>query len=451
MKDIIGSQKQLIAPVFVDYTKDVVTLTAKNNTQVYYTPNKSNDIFQLTYIFDCGTYSQPILKPALLLLPYLGTTTKSAQEIQDELYALGCEYRVAAGRNRSYAVLTGLNENLEPAVRLLEDVLTNAQVDSITYNSLIGLLAQEEQNARLNQQQNINKLSDYLMFGQHNPSTDEFTSSMLSTVSPEEISELITDLANYKHRIIYYGSQSEDELLKIINDAHYIGTPAKTDAQPDKYKYAQPTETVIYVAPYPSQQAYVQFYTCSGKQYSLEAEPLRHVYNEYFGGAMNSIVFQELRERRSLAYRAGATYESPNYSCQPYTFSGWVSTQYDKVKEAIQTFTEIVNQMPLSEDAFTIAKQSIDNRLRTSRIIKDGIAWDYIEAQELGNNHDIRKDLFDILPALTLDDIARFQQENLAGEPMIIGILGNIQELDMEELSKIGRVVILSQEQLLGN
>ena len=449
-KNVIESNVIPIEPEFIDYANDVTRFQTKGNTQVYYTANKSNDIFQLTYIFDCGTYHSPLLKPALTILPYLGTSTKTAQEIQNEFYSLGCEYRVAAGRNRSYVVLTGLNENLKPAMRLLEDVLTDISIDSLTFNSLIELLAQEEQNAKLDQQQNIARLMNYLMFGEHNPSTDEYTSAKLSSTPSASLIEEISKLLNCSQKIIYYGGISEEVLKDYINDIHTIVPDSKTYADVERYKYLQPTDTIIYVAPYPSQQAYIQLYSCSGDKYSVADEPVRQLYNEYFGGAMNSVVFQELRERRSLAYRVGASYDAPSYSCLPYTYSGYVSTQGDKLVDAVQTFINLVNHMPISEDAFSVALKSIENRLRTSRTIKDGIAWDYIETLELGNDHDIRKDMYDRLPSLSLDDILDFQNEKISGKPLSIGILGNIEELDLEGLSKVGKVIVLSPEQLFG-
>lgn len=40
------------------------------------------------------------------------------------------------------------------------------------------------------------------------------------------------------------------------------------------------------------------------KKYDPAIEPIRALYDEYFGGGMNSIVFQEMRETRGLAYSA---------------------------------------------------------------------------------------------------------------------------------------------------
>ena len=62
--------------------------------------------------------------------------------------------------------------------------------------------------------------------------------------------------------------------------------------------------------------------------------------------------------------------------------------------DAINAFDQIINDMPRSQAALDLAKQGLDSRLRTERIIKDNIAWAYINAAELGHDSDPRKTLF---------------------------------------------------------
>ncbi len=42
------------------------------------------------------------------------------------------------------------------------------------------------------------------------------------------------------------------------------------------------------------------------QEWSADRAPVIALFNEYFGGSMNAIVFQELREARGLAYSAFA-------------------------------------------------------------------------------------------------------------------------------------------------
>ena len=101
LAEILNSKTDPIDPVFVDFEKDLIKLKANNGVEVLYTPNTSNDIFQVTYLFDYGTDQDPLLDVASDYFDFLGTPEKTAQQIQDELYSLACNFRLVIGGRRS--------------------------------------------------------------------------------------------------------------------------------------------------------------------------------------------------------------------------------------------------------------------------------------------------------------------------------------------------------------
>ena len=66
-----------------------------------------------------------------------------------------------------------------------------------------------------------------------------------------------------------------------------------------------------------------------------------NAYNKYFSGGMSSIVFQEIREFRSLAYSSWASYNTPWHNNKEGNFMGYVGCQADKTLEAILVFKDI--------------------------------------------------------------------------------------------------------------
>ena len=111
-------------------------------------------------------------------------------------------------------------------------------------------------------------------------------------------------------------------------------------------------------------------------------------------------------------------------------------------------FDQIINDMPRSQAALDLAKQGLDSRLRTERIIKDNIAWAYINAAELGHDSDPRKTLFEKVPSLTFDELGKFQRDNIAGRHYNFAILADLDDIDIEALRAMGRVVILTTEDI---
>jgi predicted Zn-dependent peptidase len=114
-------------------------------------------------------------------------------------------------------------------------------------------------------------------------------------------------------------------------------------------------------------------YSSKGETYDISRVPLITMYNEYFGGGMSAIVFQEMREARGLAYSAGASYRAPTKLDDVYSFSTFIGTQADKMDDAVQAFFQIINDMPQSEKAFDIAKQSVLSNIRTQRTSKNAL------------------------------------------------------------------------------
>ncbi len=100
---------------------------------------------------------------------------------------------------------------------------------------------------------------------------------------------------------------------------------------------------------------------------------------------------------------------------RPYVYMSQIATQNDKLMDAIAAFDEIINEMPRSEAAFQLAKAGLDARCRTERDINDDMAFIYLANKALGYDHDPRREIFELLPKVTLDDLEAFQKENVKG------------------------------------
>jgi predicted Zn-dependent peptidase len=118
--------------------------------------------------------------------------------------------------------------------------------------------------------------------------------------------------------------------------------------------------------------------------------------------------------------------------------------------DALTAFDEIINNMPVSEQAFSIAKEALLNRLRTERITRSAVLIYYISQEELGLTEDTRKQLFEAVQKMTLDDVVAYQQKNVKNRKYITCILGRESDLDMKSLEKWGKIVRLSTEDIFG-
>jgi predicted Zn-dependent peptidase len=165
---------------------------------------------------------------------------------------------------------------------------------------------------------------------------------------------------------------------------------------------------------------------------------------------MNSIVFQEMREARGLAYSANAYLSRGNIPQHPYYFYAFIATQNDKVQQAVEAFDEIIEDMPRSEQAFELSKWGLLANLESQRTTKMNVLWSYLEYEKFGLKEDPNKTIYEGIQSLTLDDVVKFQQESIKDRPYTYCILGDRDDLDMNYLRKLGKVKFLSQEEIFG-
>ena len=438
-----------IEPVFVDYEKDMSKLSVKSNIPLLYKKNDINPLFSLNYVFEMGNNNDKVLGTAFKYLDYLGTSTHTAEEIKSEFYKMACSFGVFASNDRVYVYINGLSDNFEKAMDLLEERLADAQADMEIYNTLVDDILKERTDAKLNQQVNFSRLKSYAIYGALSPVTNILSKKELQEMNPEELVNRTKNLKNYEHKIMYYGPLSEKKITELINDKHLAADKLLSVPEAKNFVEQDVTENTILMAEYDAKQIYMAMVYKAGS-FDKNIEPIRNLYNEYFGGGMSSIVFQEMREARGLAYSARANYTRPQKPQYAYYINSFIATQNDKMMEAIGAFLEILNDMPESQKAFDIAKENMITNMRTERILRENILWYYLDDIEFGYTTDSRKDIYDNIQNMTLADVKTFQEKYVKGKPYTYCILGDSKNLNLNTLGKIGKIRKLTQEEIFG-
>ncbi len=450
LREIQASVVKPIEPVFLDFSKDMSVLSAKSQIPVLYKQNTTNEIFQLTYLFEMGSNEDKALGTAASYLNYLGTSTMTPEEVKQAFYALACDFSINSTSEKTYVSLSGLAENMDEAVKLFESLLSDAQANPAALAGLKMDIIKGRQNAKLSQNQNFSRLQSYGVYGPKSPVTNILSVDELNAITDDVLLAKIKNLTSYEHTIMYYGPKSATEIVATLNTLH--NTPEKLTPIEKNLSFNQQItkENSILIAPYDAKQIYMISLSNRGETYNPELVPIITMYNNYFGGGMNSIVFQEMREARGLAYSASATLGIPSNLRNNLIFTSFIATQNDKMMDALNAFDDIINSMPVSEPAFNITKESVIANLRTNRVIKSDILWSYLSAKERGLDYDINKNIFEKVQGFTLQDVVSFQQEWIKGRNYTICILGNAKDLDLKSLKKYGNIKMVSTQDIFG-
>ena len=450
LNEIKNAYVKPITPRFLNFEKDLTVSKTKKGLPLLYKHNEEDGLFDLTFMYDFGEESDLNLSYAPSYLEYIGTDKKSVSDIKLDFYKLACSYSVSVNNFYTTVSLSGLSENMPAALALLEDLLQNAKADPEAYSQLVDLMMKSRTDAKKNQSSNFSALRNYVTYGTYNPQLNILSEAQLRAADPQKFLDLLGNLKNYEQTVLYYGPMSEKELSKVIGKYHK--TPKRLLPVPAGREYMEqltPTNEV-YIAPYEAKNIYMMQYHNEGKRFNLDEAPVRVLFNEYFGGGMNTIVFQELRESRGLAYSASASYSTPFRLNHPESFMTYIVSQNDKMMDCINTFKSIIDTIPQSQTAFDIAKQSAMKSLQTARTTKYSILTSYYWAKKRGFAFDLNERIYNALPSVTLQDIVDFERKNMVGKTYKYFILGDEKELDMKALEKIGPIHRLTTEEIFG-
>lgn len=447
-KAVAASEVKPIEPRFVDFEKDMDRFEAQSGIEVLYKQNTTTDYFSLEYMFDLGTIVDPALGLAFDYTEYLGTLAKTAEQIQSELYGLACGFNLRASTSRCRITISGLGENMNKAMDVVEDLVANAVADEAILANVKQDMLKSRANAKLNQSSNFSALQSYVIYGEEGMNA-RLSNEELMALTSEELLAKVRDLLTKQHTVVYYGPATKDELLASLNEHHNV--PEELQPLEIKRLANVPTpENKVFIAEYDANQIYYIQYSNRGEKFDVANDANLDLYNEYFGGGMSSIVFQEMREARGLAYSARAYMSTPTYADGTYSFTAYIATQNDKMKQAIEAFDEIINTMPESEAAFNVAKESYINQVRTLRYTKASVLYAFINARDMGLDYDRARDVFEKVQTMTLDDVKAVQQQWVKDRNYYYLILGDSKNLDLNYLRTLGPITFLSQEQIFG-
>ena len=455
VKDIQNAKVEPIQPKFVDFQKDMTVLEVKGEKgkkglPLYYVKNEENGLFQLTFRYEFGQSADKRYDVSTEYLDFLGTDKLSAAEIQQKFYELACSFYTNVGENVITVNLSGLNENMQPALALLEEVLNHAQVDQKAYETLVKRILKEREDDKKDQRFYYAFLCQYGIMGPRNAYRDLVSEQELKETQPQVFVDLIKNLSTYEHSVNYYGPMDVKELTAIINKTHQTAKQLQAVPQNKHYEKQVAQQNEVWIAPFDAKNIYMRAYHNENRDWHIDEAAVQAVFNEYFGGGMNGIVFQEMREARGLAYNASAYYSRAGRVGEKESFYTHIITQNDKMMDCINHFKKITDEMPASETAFQIAKEGLTKQLASLRTTKMGIINHWHAMKELGLDFDLNKKIYEDLKTVQLKDMVGFEKANMAGKPLRYLILGDEKELDMKALEKIGPIRRLTTEEVFG-
>jgi predicted Zn-dependent peptidase len=450
LANIVNTPNPPLKPVFLDYNKDIVFGKVHDDVPVWSVPNQLNKLFSFYYVFDMGTFNMKKLPFAVEYLKFIGSSQRTNETINKEMYKLAVDFNIFTSNEQVYVSLSGLEENREKALAIIEDLMRNPVADQQALTRFIEAKIKERNDKTINRREIFNNgLNNFVDYGPNNPFNDVLSNEELRALKAEDLTAIIKSLFDYKHKIYYYGPKNVTALSEELKKSHVLPAKLKDYPEAKKYKESESKENTIYFVNYDMLQADI-FLQRWDESFNEEKMPLITAFNEYYGGGMGSVVFQEIREAKALAYSTYGFYSSPQKKEDRHKSGFFVGTQSDKVSMAFDAMKDLIENFKESQNNWEVCKASIKQNIEAQRITKTNILFSYQTAVKRGMVDDSRKAVYEKIDGFTLGDIKAFHNMHLKNKNWNIRVMGSKDKINMQELAKYGKIVEVSTKDIFG-
>jgi predicted Zn-dependent peptidase len=255
----------------------------------------------------------------------------------------------------------------------------------------------------------------------------------------------IKNLLQMPYEIFFYGNDFDNfkKYAKTFVEMETLPIPAKKI-------YPEPaTNDKVYFINYEMVQTEMSK-VAKGKKVNLKNFGKINVFNEYFGRGLSSIVFQEIRESKSLAYSAYVSYAANNELEHPDYVTTYIGTQANKLELVINAMDELMADLPQVPMQFENAKNSALKQISVGRVNRTNIFFNHLNLKKLGIEYDLRKDMYAEIQKLTLQNLTEFYNSEMKPLKYNTAIIGKKENLDWEALKGMGVFHELSLEEIFG-
>jgi zinc protease len=449
-KNFMAQKTSDIEPMFIDFNEKIEQSNLQNGCNYYYIQNESNELFTLRYIVDMGRLNNLKFDLAVGYLKFIGTSKYSAPDLQKELYRYGLDFNVSADAERSYITISGLGSSFEKGVELLEHIIAEAVVDPQAYTDYVSRLLKQRQDEKSDQAIILRRgMLNYGMYGQSNPQTYLLTDAELKAVDPTELVGLIKQMTTFEHSVFYYGPLQSAEAKQQIAAKHKLPEQLQPVPVAKQFTQVKPEKSKVYLVDFDINQVNIML-LANDIDFDKSIVPAARIYNEFYGSGLSSVVFQEIRESKALAYSAYSSYSLPSKTGRLNSVVGYVGTQADKLSIATSTLLQLLNDMPMATNQYNMAREAIVKVINSERITKEQIFWTWQRNKDRGIDYDIRRDEYKAAQTMDIDAFKQFFDQHIKGHNYTFLVLGKKSTLDMKALEKLGSVQELTLEEVFG-
>lgn len=440
-----------VEPRFIDFKKDLEIVQLTPLSKLYVTPNPLNDVFTLTVSYGTGTLEHPALPQLAGYLQFLGTDSLSFEVFRNKLQVLGSTVTVDAGDNNFTICITGFDRYFDETIVLAADFIQHPKADDKKLRQIADD-AKVTQKAFFASNDNMAQaLLEKVKYGEQSRFLTKLSLSDIKKLKGKKLLDLFAQIRKTECNLHYCGTLSPDRVKEQIIGSFPLNEITEASKSPVYRDLKTYTKPLVYFLDMPDvSQSIIYGYVKGSVLDDLLSRSTASLFSGYFGGDMSSLMFQEIREFRSFAYRVRGQYTLPalRHKDKPGEFVTMLSTQSDKTLDALGILDSLIRKMPLKTERIKAVKQSVTNMINNDfpsfRDLSGKVACYELNGLDCDPNETLLSDI----TRMDMDDISRFYEQNVSGRPVVYVIAGNAKRINMEKLSAFGTVVKMKKKDI---
>ncbi len=444
LKELLAEEPERIKPEFIDYQKEIKTDTV-GERKLSFVTNEYNEVNQLHLVIPVGTDHDRELILGIQYLQFLGTNEYDAKQLREAFYHFGIQYDFKCSQDQTLISITALKSQIAKGLDLILQWLQHAKADQVVYDDFVQTILESRDAAKKDKNRIMSGLLNYAKFGTDSRFRNSIPADELKKINPSELILKVAELLKLDYEIFYYGQSIEEIKLDLEKQLEPISLE-----NPTKKEFPEPeTGGKVYFSNYDMVQVEMSR-VAKGKDVEVRDLGKINVFNEYFGRGLSSIVFQEMRESKSLAYSAYVSYQPNQELLHPDYVQTYIGTQPDKLGIAIETLQNLLDEFPQVEGQFQSAKTAALKKIEAGRIKRTNIYFNTLQLRKLGIKEDHRKWMYEEIQKLTLDELTTFFKSHIQPLKFNTLLLGKKENLDTKAVENLGIFAELTLEDIFG-
>ena len=436
--------EQQVAPRIIDFEKDVKTSKLTPLVTLYTTPNPLNDIFTLNISYGIGALEQPELMQLTNYLQLLGTESLSFEQFRSRLQSIGSTLAFDVTPDAFVMKVTGFDNHIDETMELVGDFIRHAKADDKKLRQIVDD-AKVSEKAFFKSGDNVaSALLEQVKYGDQSRYLRKLSLSQIKKLKGKDLLAVYGKVRSVQCDLHYCGTLPVEKVIGTIRQ--HLPLERTTIASNSPYyrelkQYDRPT--VFFIDMPDMAQSIVYGYVKGDPVDDKASRHASQLFSVYFGGDMSSLMFQEIREFRSFAYRTSGRYQLPNHAHKGTagSFTAMLSTQSDKTLDALGVLDSLIREMPLKPERMEAVKQTLVNRINNDYPPFRNLSEKVASARMEGFDRDPAEEFLRDIATMDMQDISRFYQEQISGRPVVYVITGNRKHIDMKKLAEYGTII----------